>query len=123
MTVLVDTSVVVDVLRGDEAAVEFLLALPDVPYASELTRIETLRGMRSRERAATHRLFQELRWVPVDTQVAQRAGELGRRWRRTHPGISTTDLAIAATTQELAADLATANVRHFPMFQGIAPPY
>ena len=32
------------------------------------------------------------------------------------PSNLTTDLIVAATAQQLAADLATANVRHFPMF-------
>lgn len=123
MTVLVDTSVIIDVLRGHESAKDFLEGLPEVPFASELTRIETLRGMRSRERADTERLLRRLRWVPVDEPVAQLAAELGRRWRDSHPGISTTDLAIAATAQELSADLATANVRHFPMFPELRPPY
>jgi predicted nucleic acid-binding protein len=33
------------------------------------------------------------------------------------------DLVIAATALELGAMLATANVRHFPMFAGLTPPY
>jgi predicted nucleic acid-binding protein len=123
MTTLVDTSVIIDVLRGEPRAADFMEGLGEVPFASELTRIETLRGMRSQERLLTELLFRELSWVPVDEAIARRAGGLGRRWRRSHPGISTTDLAIAATAQELDAELATANVRHFPMFQGLRPPY
>ena len=123
MGILIDTSVVIDLLRGDAEAAAFMLGLDAVPSASELTRIETLRGMRSNERSATERVFRTLNWVPVDESVARRAGELGRRWRRSHPGISTTDLAIAATALELEAQVATSNVRHFPMFPDLSPPY
>jgi predicted nucleic acid-binding protein len=48
---------------------------------------------------------------------------MGRQWRRSHPGISTADLVIAATAQELGASLATSNVRHFPMIRRLRPPY
>lgn len=120
---LLDTSVLVDVLRGDESAVAFVAALDDVPLCSEITRIEVLRGLRSAERGATSRLLGELEWHPIDRLVARRAGELGRRWRRSHPGIDTADLAIAATAELTGAELATANVRHFPMLDGLEPPY
>jgi predicted nucleic acid-binding protein len=33
------------------------------------------------------------------------------------------DFVIAATAQLLEADLATANVRHYPMFAGLGAPY
>ena len=55
--------------------------------------------------------------------MARRAGELGRRWRRSHPGIGVADLAIAATTEEIDADLATRNLKHFPMFEDLRAPY
>jgi predicted nucleic acid-binding protein len=55
--------------------------------------------------------------------VARRAGELGRRWRRSHPGIGVADLAIAATVEQVDATLATRNLKHFPMFKNLRPPY
>ena len=120
---LLDTSVLIDVLRGDERAVAFVAGLSDVPLCSEITRIEVLRGLRSAERQATSRLLGELEWHPVDRLVARRAGELGRGWRRSHPGIDTADLAIAATAELTGAELATANLRHFPMLDGLELPY
>jgi predicted nucleic acid-binding protein len=122
-TVLVDTSVLIDVLRGSDAAAEWLAGLDEVPLCSEVTRAEVLRGVRSRERAPTERLLQALRWVPVDESVSRRAGELGRQHRRSHPGLSVADLVIAATALGAEAELATGNVRHFPMFRGLEPPY
>ena len=120
---LLDTSVLIDVLRGSEAAAGWLASLDDVPSCSELTRAEVLRGVRSPERAPTDRLLSALRWVSVDEPVSRLAGELGRQYRRSHPGLSIADLVIAATAQLLDAGLATANVRHYPMFPGLAPPY
>jgi predicted nucleic acid-binding protein len=121
--VLLDTSVLIDVLRGSQPAADWLRALDEVPSCSELTRAEVLRGVRSQDRSATERLLGSLRWVAVDEPISRRGGELGRRYRRSHPGLSIVDFLIAATAQLLDCELATANVRHYPMFAALAPPY
>ena len=95
----------------------------EVPTCSEVTRVEVLRGLRSAERSGAERLFQFIRWAPVDEPISRRAGELGRRWDRHRPGIGLADLVIAATAEQLGAELATANVRHFPMFARLRAPY
>lgn len=123
MSVLCDTSVIVDILRGYRPALAFARGLEEPPTCSEITRVEVLRGMRTAERATTDRLFGTLRWITLDEPIARRASALGRTWRRSHQGIATADLVIAATAQELGLDLATLNLRHFPMFRGLQPPY
>jgi predicted nucleic acid-binding protein len=79
--------------------------------------------LRSSERSSAARLFALIDWAEITESVAIRAGELGRRWRRSHPGIGVADLAIAATAEELQATIATRNVKHFPMFKGLRAPY
>lgn len=123
MSVVFDTSVLIDILRDDSAAIAYAASLPRVPVCSEVTRVEVVRGLRSAERGGADRLFRTIRWIAVDEPIARRAGELGRRWDRHRPGISVADLLIAATAMEVNAGLATANVRHFPMFDGLSPPY
>ena len=118
-----DTTVLIDVLRGDARAVDYLLGLEEVPTCSEVTRAEVLRGLRSEERAPAERLFQRLRWAPVDEPVARLAGDIGRRHRRSHTGIGVADLIIAATAEHLGLEVATTNIRHFPMFRNLRPPY
>ena len=121
--VLLDTSVLIDVLRGSQPAVDWLASLQEVPSCSELTRAEVLSGVRSPERARTDRLLGSLRWVAVDEPISRRGGELGRRYRRSHQGLSIVDFLIAGTAQLVDAELATANIRHYPMFAGLTPPY
>jgi predicted nucleic acid-binding protein len=123
MPVVWDTSIVIDVLRGEPSAVRYAQSLAEVPTCSEITRVEVMRGVRSAERSPTERLLQSFRWMPIDETVARHAGELGRRWRRSHPGLGSADLVIAATAEQLGATLATMNVRHFPMFRRLRPPY
>lgn len=123
MTVVLDTSVLIDVLRNDPAAVRYVRGLQQVPACSEVARVEVVRGLRSAERAGAERLFQAIRWVPLDEPIARRAGELGRRWDRHRPGLALADLVVAATAEQLGAELATANVRHYPMRERLRPPY
>jgi hypothetical protein len=52
-----------------------------------------------------------------------RSGELGRKYRCSHPGRNIVDFVIAASAQLLDADLATANIRHYTMFAGLTLPY
>lgn len=125
MTVLVDTSVLVDVLRGEaDAAAVLRDARMDGPlHASEVTRLEVLAGMRASEETRTRALLAVLTWRPLDAQVAEVAGELGRQWLPGNRGIDAADLAIAATAVLLDAPLLTRNVKHFPMFPGLSAPY
>jgi hypothetical protein len=123
--IVVDTSVLMDALRGHAAATAALdgAIADDVVVASELTRIELISGMRSAERSSVRRLLDLMTWVPVDEPVAERAGALARAHRRSHQGIDLVDYVIAATAEVHQADLWTTNTKHFPMFEGLTPPY
>ncbi len=125
MTVVVDTSVVIDVLRGEAAAAAVLRgARASGPlHASEVTRLEVLTGMRAREEGATRALLRAFVWHPVDERIAEVAGELGRQWLPGNRGIDSADLAIAATAIVLDARIFTRNITHFPMFGGLSAPY
>jgi hypothetical protein len=123
VSALFDTSIVIDILRGHAPALDYARTLGEPPVCSEITRVEVLHGLRSPERRPTERLFAAIRWVGVDESIARRAGELGRTWARSHQGIATADLIVAATAKELELDLATLNVKHFPMFSRLRPPY
>ena len=125
MTVVVDTSVLIDVLRGRPEALELSLAQHAQAqlHASEMTRVEVMSGMRPSEDRPTRLLLATLAWHPVDEAVSEEAGALGRTWLRSHSGIDNGDLIIAATVLLLDATLLTRNVKHFPMFPGLVAPY
>jgi len=123
LNVVLDTSVLIDHLRSSQPAADYLAGLTDRPSCSEISRIEVMQGLRSAERRAAEKLFALIDWVPVSETVSRRAGDLGRRWRRSHPGIGVADLAIAATVEHVDGTLATRNLKHFPMFKGLRAPY
>jgi predicted nucleic acid-binding protein len=125
LTVLVDTSVLIDYLRGHEPAAHLLeqARMSGPLHASEITRIEILAGMRGGEEEPTESLLASLVWHAVDAAVAEEAGALGRQWLPGHQGIDSADLGIAATAILNRAELVTLNVRHFPMFPNLRRPY
>ena len=126
MTVIVDTSVLIQVLRGDEQARTLLRAAiggGEPVAASVLTKVEVLAGMKPSEEASTRRLFDSLAWIEVDDDLADRAGELANRYTPSHPGIDPVDYVIAATVERLDAELWTHNLKHFPMFPGLQRPF
>lgn len=125
MSALVDSSVLVDYLRGHQGAADLLEGERSTGplHASEITRLEILAGMRPAEERLTRELLATFTWHDVDATVADKAGELGRRWLPSHQGIDGADLAIAATAVLLDARLLTTDVRHFPMFADLIRAY
>jgi len=122
---LIDTTIAVDHLRGIEAAVELMTTLTeeDEICASELVRFELLAGVLPSEMDAFEQFCSSLPWIPVDEDVARAGGSLARKYRKSHSGIDDVDYLIAAAAITCDADLLTTNVRHFPMFPDLAPPY
>ncbi len=125
MSALVDTSILIDYLRGHQPAADLLeTERSEAPlHASEITLLEVLAGMRPSEVDATRSMLSTLVWHPVDANVAEEAGALGRRWLPSHTAIDGTDLAIAATASLNQLRLLTRNIRHFPMFADLGSPY
>jgi len=123
---LVDTSVLIDHLRGDPRASSLLgdaVRRGDELWSVTVVRTEILAGMRHHEEAATRRLLDQIQWQEVTVEIADRAGDLARRYLRSHPGVDTVDHLVAAAALVLGADLKTRNVKHFPMFPKLAAAY
>lgn len=123
---LLDTAVAIDHLRGYQPAVDLLRRLVDegeMLLSSEAVRFELLAGVKDVERNALEELCSVLAWIPVDEPVSRSAGLMARRYRASHSGIDDVDYLIAATAIVADADLLTTNVRHYPMFAGLEPPY
>ena len=117
MLVLLDTTVLIDYLRGKPAVqwVNALLAREDTPCTSSINVEEIFRGLREPETAAVQKLFDGLRVVPIGRAEGRRAGEWRRRFAASGISLSQADCLIAAAAHAVNAMLATGNPRHFPM--------
>jgi predicted nucleic acid-binding protein len=118
VSILLDTTVLIDVLRGRRRTVERLTALRqhgDVPYTTPISVEEIHRGLRATERVAAARLFDGLRIAPIGRPEGVRAGD----WRRDHASAGMTlaqaDCLIAAAAVALGVPLATGNPKDYPM--------
>lgn len=131
--ILVDSDVLIAHLRGVVAARDWLVsARKDGPLAiSVVSTAELIGGMRTAERREVWRLLASFRVQPATEVIARRAGDMMRRYRRSHNRIGLGDYLIAATADVLIAatadvqdlQLATLNVWHFPMFEQLKPPF
>lgn len=123
---LIDSTVVIDHLRGRSAATEVVDRATDLGEtlaASEIVRFEVLSGVREAELEGTEHFLRTLSWVVVDARISRLAGWLSRRFRPSHAGIGAPDYLIAATALVLDVELLTTNVKHFPMLEGLQPAY
>jgi len=131
MTFIVDTNVLIDVLRGRAEAVTVVRRLleDDDVAISALTHLELLTGARLSEQRAVATLVAAFVELPVDGVVVARASALARRHAPAHRGIDAIDaidaidFVIAASAQIHEAQLITRNVKDFPMFPELVSPY
>jgi predicted nucleic acid-binding protein len=117
LRLLLDTTVLIDVLRGRPAA-ERVRALRDTgqaPWICAINAEEVLRGASIAEETVVMRFLGGMRVARLDLAAGERAG----RWRREHAGrgitLSQADCLIAAAAIGVGARLATGNPKHFPM--------
>ncbi len=122
--ILLDSIVIIDVMRGVEAARSYLRTVIDVDRVWSVTpvRTELLAGVRAGEIDRLSALFDEIVWQDVTVPIADRAGEFAAQYARSHQ-IGLVDLFLAAAAVELGGVVATRNVRDFPMFPDLEPPY
>lgn len=124
--ILVDSDVLIEHLRGNTAARDWLVHARQSagPLAiSVVSLTEVAGGMRAPERREVMRLLGSMQRFEVSEQVAWRAAQLMHEYRRSHSGIGLGDYLIAATALTDGLELATLNVRHFPMFPGLTRPF
>lgn len=124
--ILVDSDVLISHLRGWSPARTWLAQARTSSgplVVSVVSVAEISGGMRSGERRGVWQLFASLHVQSVNEIIARRAGELMRAYRRSHVGIGLGDYLIAATAEVRGLELATLNVRHYPMFRGLRAPF
>ncbi len=117
MLVLLDTTVLIDYLRGRSAVgrVDALLNRGDDLCTTPINVEEVVRGLRPDEVPDVDDLFDGLRIAPIGRAEGHRAGEWRRRFAARGTTLSQADCLIAAAACSTAAVLATGNPRHFPM--------
>ena len=114
---LLDTNILIQCFCKTTGFLDLLasLALDDMLYISAMTRVEIIRGMQEREREATYHLLDSFETIGVSVEIANKAGDLIRAWRKQGKTLEDTDALIAATALHHGLALVTTNAKHFPM--------
>lgn len=120
---LLDTDVVIDFLRGQAAAVEFVKQHSEAIHLSTITVAELFSGVKGRrEHEELERFLALFPVLDVTVPIARAAGRLRQAFGPSH-GAGLADCLIAATAKQHGLHLQTLNVRHFPMMDSLQSPY
>ena len=115
---ILDTTLLVDHLRGREEAVELVdtLALDGHRLGVCCVSItELYSGLGQHERAAADDFTDGLEYYDISREIAKEAGRYRYEFARRGTALSTADTLIAATAIAQGATLITANTSDFPM--------
>jgi len=114
-SILIDTDVLINFLRGREKARDFLASVigeADL-CCSVISVAEIHAGVKGHEQARTAELLDSLTIIDVTRDIAEKAGAYKRIMRA--QGLELDDCLIAATAFARHAVLATGNAKHYPM--------
>ena len=122
-SLLLDTDVLIEYLRGSEAAIAYLEGLTGELSVSAITVAELYAGVRgSIEREALDLFLGAFIVIPVTHTISVAAGDHRRQCGPSH-GTDLPDAILAATAEDQGVSLVTFNVRHFPMISVVSAPY
>lgn len=121
--VLVDTTVIIAVLRRLPESLRYIEGLQRKPFVSVISIMELYSVARSRsEENRIEHLLAASEILSVTSNIAKSAGRFTKHYRASH-GIDDADALIAATAEQHKLPLATLNVKHFPMFPKLRRAY
>ena len=115
-TVLIDTDIAIDFLRGIPYSKDLLKGLweKNLAYLSVLSVYELYAGMLDKEKEATENFLQGFNLEPVDHDIAIRGGELFRAYRKKGITLTSIDCLIMATALQKKHKIASRNISHYP---------
>ena len=119
---LVDTDVLIDYLRGNNEAVNYIKTYSKKVLLSAISVAELYAGVKDDERSALAEFIGIFPVLPVTMMIAKIGGDYKRDFFKSH-NVGLADALIAATAKTHNAALKTLNTKHFPMFKDLEPPY
>ena len=117
MSLLVDSDVVINILRGrrgEAVTLAGLLAAGEAVCFSPITRAEVFAGMRPNEEASTRKLFHLMQCRDVSDAVGEIAGGYLNLFSKSHR-LEIADALLAATARRHGLRFWTKNRKHYPM--------
>ncbi len=117
-TYLVDTNIIIDVLKPKRGRHELLKQLVEQGHMLACCSInitEVYAGLRPAEETRTEELLRRFDYYEITREIARRAGLLRREYARKGKTLSLADATIAAVALAHDLTLITDNVKDYPM--------
>jgi predicted nucleic acid-binding protein len=122
-SILLDTDILVDFLRGHSKSIAFVKANSTRVILSTIVVAELYAGVKGdAEQDVLDDFISLFRIVPVSVNIAKAGGLYKRDYGKSH-GVGLADAILAATAEAADAELKTLNVKHYPMLKGLRPAY
>lgn len=120
-TLLFDTDILIQYLKDDYQAIEFLEHQNDRYSISVITVAELFAGVHTpEEEKIMNQFLRGFEIIPVNPNIARKGGLIRHQYMQSH-GTGLADALIAATAEEINARLVSFNIRHYPMLDVLVP--
>ncbi len=119
--ILCDTDILIDYLRGKQNAKTYIDNIQTI-YISSITMAELYAEVRKgKESKQLESFIETFEIINMNKNIAKTAGLYCNLYKPGH-GTGLADALIAATAREIGAQVATYNIKHFPMFNNVIKP-
>jgi len=124
---VIDSTVLIDYLRGNDSAKNYILSAVEPFKISRVVVMELIAGSKNRQEVKKNLQFitnLELDIVEINEEISQQAGKLFENYFHQY-GLGITDALIAAMAIVAGDKLVTHNVKHFKFIKelDIIKPY
>lgn len=115
-SILIDTDIAIDFLRGSTKAKTLIVALwqHNTAYLSMLSLYELYAGMHSSETITTENFIAACHIEPLTQDITRLASQHYQDYRKKGVTLTTVDCLIWATAKMNHHKIATRNLRHYP---------
>ena len=113
---LLDTNVIIDVLRGRESVVPVFRKIVSSGWSifySPVCIAEIYAGIKPSEESVVAGFFSALKCIPIDEEIGRKAGRILHQFYKSHR-VEMSDALIAASSLAHGLPLWTINKKHFP---------
>lgn len=119
--VIVDTDIIIWILRGDRGIEEKFKSLVVIAngevFITPIQIAEIYSGIRPKERIKAENFIESLNIITIDKAIGKLAGEFINQYGKSH-NVTMADALIGACAKINGFKIWTLNKKHYPMFSG-----
>lgn len=118
---ILDSSFVIDLLKGEKAAVQVAKELEEAPVSTtSITVFEIFQGAKDSELAPIRKFFAQMTVLPLGHDEAERAGLIQKQLKAAGKSIDPEDCMIAGIALQHKKKIVTRNSKHFEKIPGVS---